>query len=131
VPSSPAARIQAVPGATVPGAAVPVAVAPVAVSAPRTLHLRVRPAQVRIRLRIPAASRTQGPVRAVVLGPRAAQVVPASGATPARLRIVISKGGPVPARLLLPANLPGQVRLRIQVPARARLTPALPAPPAW
>jgi hypothetical protein len=58
-------------------------------------------------------------------------VLPASGGTPVRLRIAFPRGGPVPARLLIPANLPGQARLRIQIPARARLTPALPAPPAW
>jgi hypothetical protein len=119
---TPAARIQAVPGAGPPAAV------------PRALHLRVRPAQVRVRLRIPASARSQalpGPVRAVVPGPRAAAVLPASSGTPARLRIVFRKGEPIPARLLLPANLPGRARLRIQIPARARLTPALPAPPAW
>jgi hypothetical protein len=107
-------------------------------------RIRVRPAQVRVRLRVSANGRLQvlpgravaGPLRVVVPGPRPAALVPAA---PARLRIAFRNGTPVPARLLIPASLPGRARLRIQVPARARIqvparariTPALPAPPNW
>ena len=105
---------------------------------PRAVRVRVRPGQVRIRLRVPANGRPQvlpaGPLRVAVPGPRPAALVPAA---PARLRIVSRDGSPVPAPLVIPAGLPGQARLRIQVPARARIqvpariTRALPAPPNW
>jgi hypothetical protein len=105
------------------------------VAAPRAVRVRVRPGQVRVRLRLPANGRVQvfprgqipGPLRVVTPGSRPA-LVPAA---PARLRIVFRNGTPVPARLVIPANLPGQARLRIQVPARARITKAVPAPPNW
>jgi len=119
---------------------------------PRAVRLRVRPGQVRVRLRVPANGRLQvlpgrpasGPLRVVAPGPRPAALVPAA---PARLRIVSRNGTTVPARSVIPAGLPGQARLRIQVPARARIqvparariqiparariTKALPAPPNW
>jgi len=124
------------------------------VVAPRTVRLRVRPGQVRVRLRVPASGRLQvlpggataRPLR-VVPGPHPAALVPAA---PARLRIAFRNGKPVPVRLLIPAGrarlriqLPARariqvpariqipVRARIQVPARARITPARPAPPSW
>jgi hypothetical protein len=104
------------------------------VPAQRPLRLRVRPGQVRVRIRVPANARIQvlpgslpRPLR-VVPGPRQA-VLPS--VTPARLRIVFRNGSPVLARLLIPARLPGQARVQIKVPARARITPALPAPPNW
>jgi len=125
----PLPRIQAAPAAGVPVTAV----------TPRSLRLRVRPAQVRVRLRIPASARIQAlpsglprPLRLVTPGQvLPAAVLPADAPARIRLRVVFQKGGPVPARLVLPASLPGQARLRIQIPARARLTPALPAPPNW
>lgn len=94
--------------------------------APRAVRLRVRPGQVRVRLRVPANGRLQvlpgnavpGQLRVVVPGPGSAALVPAA---PARLRIVSRNGATIPARLLIPAGLPGQARLRIQVPARARI----------
>jgi hypothetical protein len=100
---------------------------------PQAVRLRVRPGQVRVRLRIPASGRLQmlpsgtvaGPLRVVVPGPRPAALVPAA---PARLRIVSRNGTTIPAQSVVPAGLPGQARLRIQVP-RARITKALPAPP--
>jgi hypothetical protein len=111
---------------------------------PRTVRVRVRPGQVRVRLRVPVNGRLQvlpggqvpGPLRVVVPGPRPAALVPAA---PARLRIVSRNGTTVPAQLVIPPGLPGQVRLRIQVPARARIqvparariTKALSAPPNW
>jgi len=119
---------QSVPGTLVPVTAV----------APRSLRLHLRPAQVRIRIRIPASAHVQvrpsslpGPLGVVVPGPRPAEVHPAGAVTAARLRVVFQRGLPVPAQLVLPANLPGQARMRIQIPARARLTPALSAQPAW
>jgi hypothetical protein len=120
------------PGALVPGAPAQRVLAPGA-----ALRLRIRPGQVRIRVRVPAralqvlpASRP-GALRAVPSGPLPAQILPPGAVAPARLRIVFQKGVPVPARLVLPASLPGRARLRIQIPARAQLTPALPAPPNW
>jgi hypothetical protein len=130
------------------------------VVAPRAVRLRVRPGQVRVRLRVPANGRlqvlpgSQGPGQLrVVPGPRQAALAPTALVPPARARlhIVFRNGTPVPARLLIPAGQPGQARLlipagqpgqarlriqvparaRIQVPARARITPALPAPPNW
>jgi hypothetical protein len=111
---------------------------------PRTVRVRVRPGQVRVRLRVPVNGRLQvlpggrvpGPLRLVVPGPRPAALVPAA---PARLRIVSRNGTTVPAQLVIPPGPPGRVRLRIQVPARARIqvparariTKALPAPPNW
>jgi len=80
------------------------------------------------RLQVLPRSAVAGPLRVVVPGQRPAALVPPA---PARLRIAFRNGAPVPARLLIPASLPGQARLRIQVPARARITPALPAPPNW
>jgi hypothetical protein len=121
----------------VPGAAqvLPGRQAIAGIAAPRAVRVRVRPGQVRVRLRIPAAARAQvlpgvrpGPLRAVVSDQRVA-VLPAGA--PARLRVVFQRGVPVPAQLVLPASLPGNARLRIHIPARARLTPALPAPPNW
>jgi len=104
---------------------------------PRSVRLHLRPAQLRIRVRIPASARAQvlprglpGPLGVVVPGPRPAEVFPARAVTPARLRVVFQHGLPIPAQLVLPANLPGQARMRIQIPARARLTPIVPAPPA-
>jgi hypothetical protein len=124
----PLPRIQVAPGTR----------APVAVLAPRSIRVRVRPGQVRVRLRMPATAPIRflpggqpGALRAVPPGPRPLQVLPAGTVTPARLRIAFQKGQPVPARLVLPAGLHGQARLRLQIPARARLTPALPAPPNW
>lgn len=114
------------------------------VMAPRAVHLRIRPGQVRVRLRVPVNGRIQvlprnaaaGPLRVVVPGSSPATLVPTA---PARLRIAFRNGAPVPAQVLVPASLPGQARLRIQVPtrariqvpARARITPAPPAPPNW
>jgi hypothetical protein len=119
---------------------------------PQAVRLRVRPGQVRVRLRVPANGHLQvlpgrpasGPLRVVAPGPRPAALVPAA---PARLRIVSRNGTTVPAQSVIPAGLPGQARLRIQVPARARIqvparariqiaarariTKALPAPPNW
>ena len=111
---------------------------------PRAVRVRVRPRQVRVRLRFPANGRPQvlpgspapGTLRLVVPGPRSAALAPAA---PARLRIVSRNGTLVPAQLVNPPGLPGHARLRIQVPARvriqiparARITKALPAPPAW
>ena len=119
---------QAVPGAQVPATAV----------TPRSLRLHLRPAQVRIRVRIPASARAQvlpgglpGPLGVVVPGPRPAEVLPAGAPTAARLRVVFQRGMLVPAQLVLPANLPGQARIRIQIPARARLAPTLTIPSAW
>ncbi len=104
----------------------------------RAAGVRVQRGQVRVRvrLRIPGNARIRalpasppGRLQLVVPGARPLAVVPA--VTPARLRIVFQRGVPLPARLLLPATLPGQARLRIQIPARARVTPARPAPPNW
>jgi hypothetical protein len=100
------------------------------------VRVRVRPGQVRVRLRVPANRRLQvlpgspvpGALRLVVPGPRSAALVPAASA---RLRIVSRNGTLVPAQLVNPPGLPGQTRLRIQVPARARITKAPPAPPNW
>ncbi len=101
------------------------------------LRLRIRPGQVRVRIRVPAhavqvlpASRPRA-LRAVASGSLPAQILAPGAVAPARLRIVFQKGVPVPARLVLPASLPGRARLRIRIPARAQLTPALPAPPNW
>jgi hypothetical protein len=106
----------------------------------RDLRLRVRPGQVRVRLRVPVNGRRQalpgspapGSLRVVVPGPRPAAIVPAA---PPRLRVVSRNGTPVPAQL---AILPGRARLRIRVararirvPARARTSNALPALPNW
>ena len=112
--------------------------------APRAVQLRIRPGQVRVRLRVPVNGRVQvlpgsaaaGPLRVVVPGSSPAALVPSA---PARLRLAFRNGAPVPAQVLVPASLPGQARLRIQVPARARIqvparariTPAPPAPPNW
>jgi hypothetical protein len=106
------------------------------VAAPRAVRVRVRPGQVRVRLRVAVNGRVQvlpggqvpGPLRVVAPGSRPAAVVPTAQA---RLRIVFRNGTPVPAQLVIPANLPGQARLRIQVPARAWIIKALPAPPNW
>lgn len=114
------------------------------VVAPRAVRLRVRPGQVRVRVRVPMNGRLQvlpgspafGPLRVVAPGSRPAALVPAP---PTRLRIVFRNGTPVPARPVIPASQPGQTRLRIQVPARARIqlparariSKALPAPPNW
>jgi hypothetical protein len=107
------------------------------------VRLRARPAQVRIRLRIPARvlqAGPPGPVRTVLHGtvlPGAVLPGPGfpgpgfPGGAPTRLRIAFRRGVPVPARLVLPASLPGRARLHLQIPARARITPALPAPPDW
>jgi hypothetical protein len=123
----PAPQVQA-PGKQVSAAAL----------TPRAVRVRVQRGQVRVRvrLRIPGNARIRalpasppGRLQLVVPGARPLAVVPA--VTPARLRIVFQRGVPVPARLLLPATLPGQARLRIQIPARARVTPARPAPPNW
>jgi hypothetical protein len=136
---------RAVPGAQLPAAALPPGALAQRALSPGTLRLRIRPGQVRIRVRVPAragqvlpASRPgalravrPGPPRAVAPGPLRAQVLPPGALAPARLRIVFQKGVPVPARLVLPASLPGRARLRIQIPVRAQLTPALPAPPNW
>ena len=102
------------------------------VAAPRSVRLRVRPGQVRVRLRVPANGRIQvlpgsqvpGQLRAVGPGQRPAALVPAS---PARLRIVFRNGTPGQVRLRI--QLPA--RARIQLPARVRITPALPTPPVW
>ena len=134
------ARLRA--GAPAAGALIPVprAVpgAQATAATPRSVRLHLRPAQLRIRVRIPASARAQvlprglpGPLGVVVPGPRPAEVFPARAVTPARLRVVFQHGLPIPAQLVLPANLPGQARMRIQIPARARLTPALSAQPAW
>jgi hypothetical protein len=103
---------------------------------PGGMRVRIRPAQVRVRVRVPVDAAIQvlpgGPPRSlqvVVPGPRPAEVL--SVVAPARLRIVFGKGQPVTAQLVLPARLPGQARLRLQIPARARITPARPAPPSW
>ena len=133
------ARLRA--GAPAAGALIPVprAVpgAQATAATPRSVRLHLRPAQLRIRVRIPASARAQvlprglpGPLGVVVPGPRPAEVFPARAVTPARLRVVFQHGLPIPAQLVLPANLPGQARMRIQIPARARLTPIVPAPPA-
>jgi hypothetical protein len=123
----PVPRVQIVPGGQLPAAAL----------APGALRLRIRPGQMRVRLRVPANAPIRvlpgglpGPLRVAVPGPRPVTVLPA-GVTPARLRIAFQQGQPLRARLVLPARLPGQARLRIQIPARARVTPALPAPPNW
>ena len=97
-------------------------------AAPRAVRLRVRPGQVRVRLRLPANGRLQvlpggavpGPLRVMIPGPGQASLVPAALVPPARarLRIAFRNGTPVRARLLIPASLPGRARLRIQVPAR-------------
>ena len=137
--AGPAGTLIPLPGAAqVPGTAqeLPGRQAIAGVPASRVVRLRVRPGQVRVRLRVPANGRLQllpgspasRPLRAVLPGQRPAALVPAA---PARLRIAFRNGAPIPARLLIPASLPGQARLRIQVPARARITPALPAPPNW
>jgi hypothetical protein len=109
--------------------------APVTVQAPGGVRIRIRPAELRVRLRLAANAPVQvlpgGQPRSlqlVVPGSRAVQVLPA--VTPARLRIAFQKGKPVPARLVLPARLPGRARLRIQIPARARISPAQAAPPS-
>ena len=119
------------------------------IAGPRAIRLRVRPGQVRVRLRLPANGRLQvlpggavpGPLRVLNPGPRQASLVPAALAPPARarLRIAFRNGAPARARLLIPASLPGHARIRIQVPARARIqvparapiTQAPPAPPNW
>ena len=119
------------------------------IAAPRAVRLRVRPGQVRVRLRLRANGRLQvlpggavpGPLRVMIPGPGQASLVPAALVPPAqaRLRIAFRNGTPVRARLLIPASLPGRARLRIQVPARARIqvpaqapiTQAPPAPPNW
>jgi hypothetical protein len=123
----PVPRIQLVPGGQMPTAVLTLG----------AVRLRIRPGQVRVRLRVPANAPIRvlpgglpGPLRVAVPGPRPVTVLPA-GVTPARLRIAFEKGQPLRARLVLPAHLPGQARLRIQIPARARVTPALPAPPNW
>ena len=125
------------PGALVPGALAQRALARRALPPGAALRIRIRPGQVRVRVRVPAralqvlpASRP-GVLRAVPAGPLRARVLPPGAVAPARLRIVFQKGVPVPARLVLPASLPGRARLRIQIPARAQLTLALPAPPTW
>jgi len=103
---------------------------------PGGVRVRIRPAQVRVQIRVPANAPIRAllggpprPLRVVLPGPRPAEAPPVM--TPARLRIAFRKGQPVPARLVLPARLPGRARLQIKVPARARITPAVPAPPLW
>ena len=76
--------------------------------APRAVRLRVRPGQVRVRLRVPATGRLQvlpggmapGPLR-VAPGPRPVALVTAA---PARLRIVSRNGTTVPAQPVGPAG---------------------------
>jgi len=134
---------RAVPGVQLPAAALPAealvpgALAQRALPPGAALRLRIRPGQVRVRIRVPAgalqvppASRPRA-LRAVASGSLPAQILVPGAVAPARLRVVFQRGVPVPARLVLPASLPGRARLRIRIPARAQFTPARPAPPNW